>query len=127
MQKTWLCDGVRDCSDGEDEMNCAVYCEQDQYTCKSQEHLISNAFRNCVNRKHVCDGMKDCPRGDDEEDCPTKRNCRAGEKCKGFCITTPDGKAGCDCPVGYLLDQDGFRYVILKDSCSDVIYLSAYI
>ncbi|KAM3968213.1 low-density lipoprotein receptor-related protein 4 [Aphomia sociella] len=111
--KTWICDGVRDCMDGEDETNCKVFCEEDQYMCKSQENLISNAFRNCVNRKHVCDGMNDCPRGDDEEKCPVKRKCTPEDKCEKICITTYDGMPACDCPLGFLLADDGY-------SCRDI-------
>lgn len=86
-------------------MNCEVHCEEDQYTCKTQDHLISNAFRNCVNRKHVCDGMKDCPEGDDEEKCPVKRKCTFEDKCDPeMCITTYDGQQACTCPLGFLLD-----------------------
>lgn len=108
-QKTWLCDGVRDCTNGEDELNCQVFCEEDQYMCKSHEHLMSTAFRNCVNRKHVCDGMKDCPRGDDEENCPTKRTCIKNDKCEQLCITTFESLPACACRLGYLLAEDGFR------------------
>ncbi|CAG9563555.1 unnamed protein product [Danaus chrysippus] len=110
ISKTWLCDGLRDCSNGEDELNCEVFCEKDQYMCKS---IKSDAFRNCVNRKHVCDGMKDCPQGDDEEKCPTKRKCRPDDKCEGHCITTFDGLSACACPIGYLLDSNGY-------SCQDI-------
>ncbi|XP_045489131.1 low-density lipoprotein receptor-related protein 4 isoform X2 [Pieris rapae] len=110
ISKTWLCDGVRDCSNGEDETNCEVNCEEDQYMCKLQTH---SAFRNCVNRKHVCDGMKDCPQGDDEEKCPKKRKCSGRDKCERECITTHDGKPACSCPIGYLLNEDGY-------SCRDI-------
>ncbi|XP_068628058.1 low-density lipoprotein receptor-related protein 4 [Battus philenor] len=108
--KTWTCDGVRDCTNGEDETNCTITCEEDQYMCKS---LLNSAFRNCVNRKHVCDGMKDCPRGDDEENCPTKRTCTPEDKCEKQCITTFDGYPACACPLGYLLDKNGY-------SCRDI-------
>lgn len=107
MQKTWLCDGVRDCTNGEDEMDCQVFCEVDQYMCKA---AFNDAFRSCVSRKHVCDGMKDCPRGDDEEKCPIKRNCGPEDKCEKQCITTYDGLPGCACPLGFLLAPDGLRY-----------------
>ncbi|CAB3256651.1 unnamed protein product [Arctia plantaginis] len=107
--KTWLCDGVRDCTNGEDEMNCEVHCEEDQYTCKTQEHLISSAFRNCVNRKHVCDGMKDCPEGDDEDKCPLKRECTQEDHCEpGMCITTYDERQTCTCDLGFLLASNNY-------------------
>ena len=108
LQKTWLCDGVRDCTNGEDEMDCQVFCEVDQYMCKS---AFNDAFRSCVNRKHVCDRMKDCPREDDEENCPIKRKCVPEDKCEKLCVTTYDGLPGCDCPLGFLLSPDGIRYV----------------
>lgn len=109
FQKTWICDGVRDCTNGEDEMNCEIHCEEDQYTCKSLEHLASNAFRNCVSRKHVCDGMKDCPRGDDEEKCPVHRTCTSEDRCEKQCITTWEGQPACACPLGFLLTEDKYR------------------
>lgn len=77
--------------------------------CKS---VVRDAFRNCVNRKHVCDGMNDCPQGDDEQKCPTKRACDHDDLCEKTCITTFEGSPGCACPVGYLLDDDGFGYVL---------------
>lgn len=104
-----MCDGLQDCSNGEDEMSCVVNCEEDQYTCKAQEVLISSAFTSCVNRKHVCDGMKDCPKGDDEEKCPTKKKCGLEDKCEKSCITSYDGHPGCACPLGFLLADDRYR------------------
>ncbi|XP_072942146.1 low-density lipoprotein receptor-related protein 4 [Epargyreus clarus] len=108
--KTWLCDGHRDCTNSEDETDCQVNCEVDQYMCKS---VVNTPFKNCLSRKHVCDGIKDCPQGDDEEKCPTRRSCKEDDKCEKICITTYDGKPACDCPLGYLLGEDGF-------SCRDI-------
>lgn len=77
--------------------------------CKTQEHIVSSAFRNCVNRKHVCDGMKDCPKGDDEDKCPVRRACGPADKCDSYCINKADGKPACACPLGFLLAEDERR------------------
>lgn len=74
FQRTWVCDGVQDCSTGEDEDNCVVTCDAElQFTCPmnndtgSRGLLPSHSSRAsppCIARKHVCDGKNDCPRGD---------------------------------------------------------------
>lgn len=79
--------------------------------CKIPELIDTSAFRNCVDRKHVCDGMKDCPGGDDEEKCPVKRACTPEDKCEKQCITTFEGRKACACPLGFLINSDGHRYI----------------
>ena len=60
---TSLCDGMRDCPNGEDEMSCdylqAIRCPG-MFYCRG---------RTCVQQHQVCDGAKDCPEGDDENHC----------------------------------------------------------
>lgn len=98
---TWVCDGVLDCVDGEDEedQNCSFK------TCASNEFQCNNG--NCVPLPWVCDGEIDCVDGEDEEHqhCSDKRinacqknefSCRDG-KCIPFSWVNwlCDGVADC--------------------------------
>ncbi|XP_039555259.1 low-density lipoprotein receptor-like, partial [Passer montanus] len=69
VPRLWLCDGERDCRDGEDEEEggegrCAprppAPCPPLQFSCGSGE---------CVTRRWRCDGSPDCRDGSDEEGC----------------------------------------------------------
>lgn len=82
FQLLWVCDGVPDCSNGEDEQECAMTCEATQYLCEAP-HVINDTalavansaqtstnhhyHRYCIPIKHVCDGTADCPNGDGEK------------------------------------------------------------
>ncbi|XP_077353898.1 uncharacterized protein lrp13b isoform X2 [Festucalex cinctus] len=58
-----LCDGKKDCPDGDDESVCVEKCpSKDDFKCKDQ--------RSCVSRALVCDGRSHCFDGSDELDCP---------------------------------------------------------
>ncbi|KAK2818981.1 hypothetical protein Q5P01_024542 [Channa striata] len=59
-----LCDGRKDCPDGDDEELCAT-------TCLSKEDFQCKDHRNCISRNLVCDGRAHCHDGSDEVDCPT--------------------------------------------------------
>ncbi|GIX77853.1 97 kDa heat shock protein [Caerostris extrusa] len=77
-----VCDGVMDCSFGEDERNCGITtCPPGQFQCDGSR---------CVDENRLCDGRPDCSDRSDEVDCPdTKRDeCRSDEfKCgDGQCI-----------------------------------------
>jgi hypothetical protein len=69
LQKTWLCDGVQDCSRGEDEEKCEAICEESQFRCGNVSSNDSTSTSSrlaiaCIGKKHVCDGKKDCPKGE---------------------------------------------------------------
>jgi hypothetical protein len=71
VQKTWVCDGIKDCSRGEDETKCEPTCEDNQFRCgnvSGHESLsvTSRSTITCIGKKHVCDGKRDCPRGEGE-------------------------------------------------------------
>lgn len=106
FQKSWVCDGSPDCSHGEDETKCQVYCDESKFKCTSQDGNDTSADY-CINKKLVCDGQKDCPRGEDEKDCPKKKPCDKTSNCTQLCILTAYGKDACSCHPGYKLAEDG--------------------
>ena len=67
-----VCDGVHDCIDGEDEINCQ------NNICPG--YLKCNGVEFCIHPTEVCDGYSHCPHGDDEELCDT-RHCPIGCAC----------------------------------------------
>ena len=70
-----VCDGVIDCPDGEDEMNCSlIICPQ---------HLQCVTTRNCVPPWEICDGTNHCLERDDERFCQI---CPAGCICRGNAV-----------------------------------------
>ena len=69
IQKTWVCDGIHDCSRGEDESKCEFKCEENQFRCGNvssynSTSLISRSNLACIAQKHVCDGKRDCLKGE---------------------------------------------------------------
>lgn len=65
----WECDGLAECTDGSDELNCSSRCSSLEFRCDSGGQ--------CVQRKQRCDGAKNCNDGSDERNCPP---CDAGQK-----------------------------------------------
>ncbi|XP_041666800.1 low-density lipoprotein receptor-related protein 2-like isoform X2 [Cheilinus undulatus] len=82
LAQSQLCDGKKDCPDGDDEDFCVTTCaSKEDFKCKDQ--------RSCVPRNLVCDGRSHCRDGSDEFDCPTVAlvaartnllKCRTGSK-----------------------------------------------
>lgn len=55
----WRCDGIAECADNSDEMNCPV-CSEQQFQCHGGQ---------CIDAKLHCNGEQDCTDGSDEHDC----------------------------------------------------------
>ena len=63
------CNGVNDCSDGQDEMVCISNCDQNKFRCM---HATGKYLPlECIDKELECDGKLDCKDGFDEDDCPT--------------------------------------------------------
>ncbi|XP_034085132.1 low-density lipoprotein receptor-related protein 2 isoform X2 [Gymnodraco acuticeps] len=82
LSQAQLCDGKKDCPDGEDEDGCVT-------TCPSKGDFKCKDSRSCVPRVLVCDGRSHCRDGSDEVNCPTVSSvgallntlkCRTGSK-----------------------------------------------
>ena len=65
---SWLCDGIPDCSGGEDEVDCV--CSDDQFQCnvckRDDECDDGIPIRQCIDESRVDDGGWDCVDGNDE-------------------------------------------------------------
>ncbi|XP_013109570.2 uncharacterized protein LOC106088543 [Stomoxys calcitrans] len=57
----WQCDNIKDCAAGEDEDNCLVCDQADEFRCRSNEKCVPDTAR--------CDMKYDCFDGSDEDDC----------------------------------------------------------
>ena len=67
-----VCDGIKDCYNGEDEHNCHKNICSGYLKCQDAEF--------CIHPTEVCDGYTHCPHGDDEElcdivGCPSECTC----------------------------------------------------
>ncbi|XP_077971844.1 uncharacterized protein LOC144425918 isoform X2 [Styela clava] len=60
-----VCDGMRDCDEGEDEENCDQSLHP--YDCAKREFQCSNGI--CLPKFLHCDGIEDCGDGSDETNC----------------------------------------------------------
>ena len=108
-----ICNGVKDCSDQSDELNCktrlpmilAGTCSKDEFQCDDSI---------CIPMTFKCDGTNDCIDGSDEKDChdvtvtcqPDEVQCHTDKKCIPkiyLCDQDQDCMDGSDernCPIG---------------------------
>ncbi|KII70461.1 Sortilin-related receptor [Thelohanellus kitauei] len=76
-----ICNGVNDCSDGSDEMECTKIiptCENHEFECLNER---------CILKDKVCDSVNDCGDWSDEKHCMEKKCEEFGDYCDdGTCI-----------------------------------------
>ena len=65
---SWLCDGILDCSGGQDERDCV--CSDDEFQCnvcgRDDECDDGILIHQCINESQVDDGRSNCWNGNDE-------------------------------------------------------------
>ena len=76
-----VCDSIRDCLNGEDEINCHNNICSGYLKCTGVEY--------CIHPIEVCDGYSHCPQGDDEEICDIQ-GCPTGCICLGRGVVCRD-------------------------------------
>ncbi|XP_070182592.1 G-protein coupled receptor GRL101-like [Littorina saxatilis] len=74
-----LCNNIRDCPNGEDELQCENYTCPGFYRCRDSSV--------CVHVEQVCDGVAQCPRQDDELLCDA--TCPEECVCQGLAFVCP--------------------------------------
>ncbi|XP_044029701.1 low-density lipoprotein receptor-related protein 2-like isoform X2 [Siniperca chuatsi] len=97
LSQAQLCDGKKDCPNGDDEDFCVT-------TCPSKEDFKCKDSRSCISRNLVCDGRSNCRDGSDEVDCPT--------------IASPAARANIlKCRTGSKPCKDGTECVLYSHVC----------
>ena len=84
VMDSWICDGRKDCDNGEDEEYCGAAATAttttstaitakmncNQGSCSLDEcYCVSSSFSNCIYSSWICDGVHDCDSGEDEANC----------------------------------------------------------
>ncbi|XP_076042677.1 sortilin-related receptor-like [Oratosquilla oratoria] len=65
IRDSWVCDGDKDCRNGEDEENCRGW------ECDKHKQFRCHTTIGCVDLERHCDGHADCADGSDEAGCHT--------------------------------------------------------
>ena len=105
------CNQVKDCPNGEDELQCDVAVCPGYYRCRGSTV--------CLHPSHVCDGWPQCPQRDDELLC--NATCPAVCQCQGLAFVCRRSFPAADYPELRYLDATGSS--IIPENIPDNLYL----
>ena len=105
------CNQVKDCPNGEDELQCDVAVCPGYYRCRGSTV--------CLHPSHVCDGWPQCPQRDDQLLC--NAICPAVCQCQGLAFVCRQSFPAADYPELRYLDAAGSS--IIPENIPDILYL----
>ncbi|GBG70345.1 hypothetical protein CBR_g6473 [Chara braunii] len=110
-----VCDGTKDCPEGDDE---GKFCEK--MDCPSDRvKCAGGGNRTCILGSQVCDGVEDCPAGTDEKQCgcTSFKLCDGVKECRDGSDEDPSLCRTYNCSDGEVKCKDGVTCVSQRSLC----------
>ncbi|XP_013076032.2 G-protein coupled receptor GRL101-like [Biomphalaria glabrata] len=108
----YVCDGINDCFDGEDEQVCTYEYDSLKFCLERNSFLCPDSnLHKCISDSQVCDMIEDCPDGSDESNCD---DCILTQCSPNVCI-----------PYHWLLNCSTINYLIMNETSNDMSLLNS--
>ena len=111
---SYICDGVSDCPDGEDEDRC------DQVTCPGLVKCRTDVVEKCVHPSELCDGVSDCQDGEDEQLCDVGR-CPTNCQCLAYAVSCNNARLQ---SLRNVTKYSNYKLISIHNSFLDFQFLS---